>query len=356
MKKITEKIICLLFSVLLLFSGSAVYADKQIGDYTYNYFTYNINSDGSVTLISCDSSVTEVFIPDQINNMPVSAVNGSTFHGCEKLEKITVSQDNKYFSTDNAGVLMNKAQTRIIKCPQALKIYSYSLPDTADTISPYCFENSENLEFITIPKSVTSIGKEAFKGTSFENITLSNSSVKIGEEAFGYDKNGKIPAFNLYGYSGSTAEKYASENNIPFKCIDHETFNISVNGNLYFYSDSTSFSSPKISVTNKSDEPVGYSFSSTPSEIYKNNGSEPAKIDLLTIYGNVISSVNVRVAMAGDANADGRLNVRDAAFIASAMAKSQTFKGFEKMCTDKNKDGVTNIRDAAEIARELAGK
>jgi hypothetical protein len=54
----------------------------------------------------------------------------------------------------------------------------------------------------------------------------------------------------------------------------------------------------------------------------------------------------------GDANEDGVLNIRDAAFIANKLAGIKAFTFSEN--TDYNMDGTTNIRDAAAIARHLA--
>ncbi len=354
MKK-TKRIITALFcSFLMLVCKTAVYAEKPIGNYTYECFTYNLNSDNSITIISCDSAVTDVTIPDEINGNPVVAVNGSTFQGCNELQSITVSETNQYFFVNNAGMLMNKAQTKLIKCPQSLNIYSYSIHDTVKSISPYCFENCKSLEYIYIPETVTSIGKFAFSGTSFSNITLTNSSTVIGEKAFGFNVDGKIEGFTLYGETDSTAETYASESEIAFVPSNSGSFNVAINGNLYFYNSDASFSGEKIKVTNSNGADALYTFSKTPSAVYEENGANFTKIDLLTILGNTITSVNVRVAMPGDANADGKLNVRDAAFIASCLAKGERFAGFDKMCADKNKDKKADIRDAAEIARELA--
>lgn len=53
----------------------------------------------------------------------------------------------------------------------------------------------------------------------------------------------------------------------------------------------------------------------------------------------------------GDANNDGKFNIRDAAFVASNVAKRITI---ENPAGDYNKDGIVNIRDAAAMAKALA--
>ncbi len=56
----------------------------------------------------------------------------------------------------------------------------------------------------------------------------------------------------------------------------------------------------------------------------------------------------------GDANNDGKVNVRDAAYIASALAKNET--SALTISADFNEDGKINVRDAAAIAKYLASK
>ena len=68
----------------------------------------------------------------------------------------------------------------------------------------------------------------------------------------------------------------------------------------------------------------------------------------------VLSTANVSGALAGDANGDGKFNVRDAAYIARMMAKGQTGQPYS--AADYNRDGKVNVRDAAAIAKKIAAK
>lgn len=52
-------------------------------------------------------------------------------------------------------------------------------------ISDEAFKNCENLNFISIPNSVTSIGKQAFYGTGLTSIVIPESVISIGDLAFG---------------------------------------------------------------------------------------------------------------------------------------------------------------------------
>ncbi len=77
------------------------------------------------------------------------------------------------------------------------------------------------------------------------------------------------------------------------------------------------------------------------------------------VYGNGILSCSVTVegtgtseTNIGDANGDGKLDVRDAAYIARMLAGGQSDE--IPLTADFNGDGQVNVRDAAAIARFLA--
>ena len=63
---------------------------------------------------------------------------------------------------------------------------------------------------------------------------------------------------------------------------------------------------------------------------------------------------NLNYTLKGDANNDGKLDVRDAAYIARLLANGKG-KGIPPIA-DFNGDGTVNVRDAAAIARFLAKK
>jgi len=56
----------------------------------------------------------------------------------------------------------------------------------------------------------------------------------------------------------------------------------------------------------------------------------------------------------GDANGDGKFNVRDASWVARQLATGATVTAEENPAADYNGDGKVNVRDAAAMARDLA--
>ncbi|MGN1480492.1 leucine-rich repeat protein [Porcipelethomonas sp.] len=351
-----KKVLSCFFSLMIisLFDFS-VYAGNQIGNYTYKNFTYNINSNDTVSIISCDADTVMASIPDKINDMPVVNINSEAFSRCSKLEKIIVNSDNQYFTVMD-GILFSKDRTKLIKCPPGMGLKSYYIPDGTGTICPGAFSACEELELVSVPASVYSIGDKAFADTGFTSITISNKSASLGEMALGFSDEKTVDNFTVYGYIGSSAEEYASANGLNFISIDCSIYNVRVNGNLYYYTEQKNFSGWNIVVTDTSGNPVTYAFSSSPAAVYKKYGSALSKVDILDTSGAAIASVNVRTSVKGDANQDGTCNIRDAAFISSKVAKRYSFTGFEAFCADKNGDGTANVRDAAAIAREAAQK
>ncbi len=182
----------------------------SIGDYAFYYCTSltSVTIPDSVTFIgnyafSDCTSLTSITIPDSVYYIHKSAFEGCTsltsvsvgvstggdyygcfigdsaFNGCTALENVTLGQ--KVTSIDTSAFYGCTSLTSIV------------LPDKLTTIGIGAFRKCENLASVTIPASVTSIGNYAFKNTAAD--------------------------FTIYGIYGSTAQTYATENDIPFVSI-----------------------------------------------------------------------------------------------------------------------------------------
>jgi hypothetical protein len=163
---------------------------------------------------------------------------------CEALENIEI--DSKHlcnYSKD--GVMFwkslgdedNPTVTNWLKCyPVGKKDESYTIPDDVDVIDGFAFYGNKNLVNVTIPKSVTRIGGNAFTNTNLKTITIPATVTQIDDLALGYyyiypdmvyydglDENGeyhypyaKVEDFTIIGQKGTAAEKYAQENGFNF--------------------------------------------------------------------------------------------------------------------------------------------
>ena len=127
------------------------------------------------------TGIASIVIPDS-----VISIDRSAFSGCTSLAEITVSPDNKNYSSVD-GVLFNKDGSELIIYPKGNGRSAYTVPDGVTSISGSAFSGCTSLKEIVIPDSVTTIGSSAFEGcTSLSKVKLSNNLRIIQERTF-YD-------------------------------------------------------------------------------------------------------------------------------------------------------------------------
>ena len=126
------------------------------------------------------TSLTTVTIPDS-----VVSIGRVAFFNCSNLKSIKVNRNNRYYSSDDNGVLFNKNKTTLIKYPVANTKTSYKIPNSVNLICEQAFHGSTKLKTITIPNSVKTIEWAAFSNcTSLTTITIPESVTTIGESVF----------------------------------------------------------------------------------------------------------------------------------------------------------------------------
>lgn len=269
----------------LLFSGTMTPNFEYCDDapwYKYESFistaefSNGITSIGKYTLgshIKKYNRLKKVVISDTVSNINIDAFSNST------IKEFAVDSGNENYSTDY-GVLFDKNQTTLIKYNSGSEVSNYTIPKTVKTISNSAFENANNLTSIEIANNVTSIGEYAFDNCSaLESIVLSSNLKTIPYGMF-FEcislKNINIPesvttiewyafyncenleiivipktvtkihnsvfdgCYNLtiHGYSKSTVQAYAQNNNIAFKILGasvefpstSKTKRVSING------------------------------------------------------------------------------------------------------------------------------
>ena len=95
-------------------------------------------------------------------NLPdsIQRIDGSPFSRCKALTDVTLSADHPcYYFAD--GVLFSREDHRLLWYPPAKKGKSYQVPEGTEAIDTEAFSGT-NLSSVSIPESVTKIGKEAF--------------------------------------------------------------------------------------------------------------------------------------------------------------------------------------------------
>lgn len=151
---------------------------------------------------------TEIQLPETITDLGARA-----FQYCEKLEKITIPEN---ISEIRDGTFLACSALKTVTLPQNLQ-----------RIGKDAFSNCKVLTEIDISASVTEIGEYAFyKCDKLNTVYIRGNEVSIGECAIGYSivyvksegewKDAKNKNLIFYGNIGSTAEKYAAENELTF--------------------------------------------------------------------------------------------------------------------------------------------
>jgi hypothetical protein len=141
-----------------------------------------------VTVIAEDAfrpfaSITSVFLP-----ATVTTIDPKAFAACSRLTTVIVDPANPVYSTTN-GVLFNKSQTVLVKCPQGVT-GTYVIPSTVTTIGEDAFEGCSGLTNVVFPEGLTCIGDPAFGFCSnLTTLRIPASVTSIGDYAFAFCSN-----------------------------------------------------------------------------------------------------------------------------------------------------------------------
>ncbi len=176
-----------------------------------------------------DQTIEEVIIPDSY-----TFLTGEMFLNCKNLKKVTLP--NNLYMLDRS-TFEGCVSLKSIEFPSGLKIigsYSFlgctglteiTIPSGVETVSYFAFIGCNNLKTVTMPDTLTEVETHAFwQVPNLKEVTIPASVTKIGDYAFGFvgeeEEEVLVPGFTIKGYSGSAAQKYASDNGIPFVALD----------------------------------------------------------------------------------------------------------------------------------------
>lgn len=183
-----------IFMLLVFFTLLFLGVNRDIAAANKLDFSY-IDNGNSITITKYIGNSIEAIIPEKIKNKPVTEltqytfsesqqlktvtipssveqINENSFENCSMLERINVSKDSKYLSTED-GVLFNKEKTILISFPQA-KAGSYTIPEKVEKIESMAFSYCKNITSITLSKNISVINEIAFIGCM--NLTAINVS------------------------------------------------------------------------------------------------------------------------------------------------------------------------------------
>ena len=124
------------------------------------------------------AGITSVVIPSSVISI------GSIFSGCTSLAKITVSPDNKNYSSVD-GVLFNKDMTILIRYPEGAVDSSYVVPNSVVEIYSNAFIGCNSIKSITLSKGLKKIYDGTFANlTNLESVIVQEGVQHIGNKAF----------------------------------------------------------------------------------------------------------------------------------------------------------------------------
>jgi hypothetical protein len=155
------------------YEGSVVIPDEV----EYNDVTYKVTAIGRGAFYSC-TDLSSITIGANVATIGVSA-----FAGCLGLTAINVSDNNTTLSSDD-GVLFNKDKSLLIKYPAAHAGSSYDVPDGTVELDIQSFDYTFDLETVTFPSTLTTIGAYAFMDSGITEVDLPDSVTDMGEYAF----------------------------------------------------------------------------------------------------------------------------------------------------------------------------
>ncbi len=165
--------------------------------FTSGDYKYQLKDNGTAIIVDYIGNKTKLVIPSTVGGHKVVSVgNGATFSSND-IKKLVI-------------------------------------PEGVKTIDDFAFCGFKSLSEVSLPKSLVSVGKGAFRQTILTNITIPDNVENIGMEAFGFNNrlrkvrigksikvideyafDNKIASV-IYGYGDTVAYTYAKDNSITF--------------------------------------------------------------------------------------------------------------------------------------------
>ena len=329
-------------------------------------------------------------------NIPggLTYIGNDNFYECESLENLKIDCPElklTYYSINGNGLKSIDLNVKSIGEGAFAygSIKNVTLHEGIESIGADAFKGTD-IKDIEIPSTVKSIGAGAFSDTGITALEIPASVEVVGALPA---RQGNMNALNIpidppgnpltdkqepiidtegtiFGTSGSEAEKYAKENNIEFVDIDSvrlsknkmnlivgEEDNLQVKnygGEVQWKSEDESIASVENGVV----KALGEGTTNILAVIGDKTLSCKVSVSTTTVTTTYVTTTTTTTTTtgvskpSGDADGDGKVSVRDCAYIAKMLANG---KGKDiPLIADFNGDGIINIRDAAAIARKIA--
>ena len=172
--KTFRKTLSLLLTLIMCFGtvSIAVYAAETKYDGAWTYKVEN----GTATIIFCDNTIVgDVTIPSTLGGYKVTAISKGTFNNRKEFTNVTIPD-----SITSIGDEAFKGSS----------LTSVKFGKSVKTIGAKAFDSCSNLTSVSIPDNITSIGEGAFNScTSLTKVTIGKGITAIAKNTFSSCKN-----------------------------------------------------------------------------------------------------------------------------------------------------------------------
>jgi hypothetical protein len=185
-------------------TGIGAYAFYDLPNLTSATLPDSVTAIGDCAFEEC-RSLTSVNLPSYL-----TTIGSEAFYLCKGLTSVAVP-----------GTVESLGSYAFFGCAA---LSSVTLGEGVKSLGDYSFFYCNSLTSITLPDSLTTIGIHAFEHAGLSSISIPSSVTSIGAYALGYvyneSKNDEVPVagFQILGYSGTEAERYATDNGFSFGC------------------------------------------------------------------------------------------------------------------------------------------
>ncbi|MGN0466269.1 MAG: leucine-rich repeat protein [Lachnospiraceae bacterium] len=314
------------------------------------YLSDGITSIGEEAFVYC-TNLKQISIPET-----VTSIGKWAFAYCYNLKSITLPKN------------ITKIEDNVFY--NCSRLTTVNIPEAVTSIGKFAFDSCSKLSQIILQKNVTSIGESAFYDcSSLNEISIPKSVTNIGMWAFAYCSNlSKITILNkncqiysvpdtisdtaiIYGYSNSTAQKYAKNYSKRFKALDVKstTYKITYDANGGKDAPATQIKEKDIALTLNKAKPTrkGYTFlgwatSKTSTKVAYAPGATFRENKNCTLYA--LWKTNIYKIAFDKNGGTGSMATMSCNYNKSYALKANTFtkKGYIFQCWNAKPDGTGN--------------
>ena len=207
---------------VLSFAFESVAADGDFNE--KSVLKYKIENE-AVTITGCDSTVTEVEIPSEINGYPVKYIGGGAFYGCYNItsivlpDSVTNIDDMVFAYCDSLESVIIGNNVENIGAHAFLECYSLiniNIPDSVKIMGDQMFYGCSNLERVTIGSGVEQLCDRTFEDCS----SLATIFVDESNTCYFSDENGLLFNKNKTRLIQYPAQNKAVNYSIPNSVVE----------------------------------------------------------------------------------------------------------------------------------------